>query len=235
MEQNNDNSKTVVFDPLTEEEDLEMLHKLSVNKKKAEAYSYDEDEQDDDDGEDDKNSGNGILIGLVIVLVILFIGAIIWGTMVFNKINKEEEEKNTSPQSSVQVTDEEREEEEPAEEEDEKSDCKIYFKSDSVEEKDDGYTVRAIFVDKAGKYYTERVTIDKDTEIREDGVKFSYRTFISIIKSLGSKEVEFKGIVNHSDLHVDLIEYKKEILEEKEEEGIVLEEEADIQEPVAEQ
>lgn len=225
MEQNNNNiesfdssAETVVFNPIKEEKEKNIP---PVDEIEEDIY-YEDDSEDD---EEDSSNSNGILIGLVIILVVLFIAALIWGTAVLSKLNKKEELPPAPQETEETVIEEEFEDEVPAEEEGEKITCKIFFKYETVEEEDDGYTVRTIFKDENGKYYTERLTVDSETKIKEDGDSLLYKSFINnVIKKLGNNEVEFDGVVDIKTKHIDSISYKSEILE-KEEVGIVLEDE----------
>ena len=231
MEQNSNNnnmesydskSETVMFNPV----EVEKARKtIPPEREIEEVLYYADDEEDDYEEEKDSSGTNGILIGLVIVLVILFIAAIIWGTVVLNNMKKKEEAQNTPSEEVEEVIPEDEFEEEAEEilpEEGEKIVCKITFKSGSVEEEEDSYTVRAIFKDEDNKYYTKRITIDADTEIKEDGDNLSYKSFVNnVIEKLGSKEVEFDGVIDKESNHIDSISYKSEILED-EDEGIIL-------------
>ena len=234
MDQNNDNSKTTVFNPLTEEEERKKLQQnnlkpaLESQLLEEQYYEYDDDEEEEE--EEEKSSGNGILIALVIILVVLFIGAMIWGAIVINKISKEEREtkKNPSSQQTHQVQQDAPDVDVQVEDTEEEivTDCRIYFKGSTVEEKDGGNTVRAEFIDTNGDSHEERVTIDRETQIREDGYKLSYNSFIDELIALNDREIEFMGSINMETLHVESIVYEREALglDEEDEEGIVIEE-----------
>lgn len=245
MEQNNNknletfdsSAQTAVFNPVSDEKSKSAP---PVNKPVRDTY---ERKEDFEISEDEKSSDvNAILLGVVIVLVILFIAALIWGTFVLKEINKRETEKAEPLQAEElleeEIVEEEAEEtfeKEVHEEKEQKIKCTISFKTDSVEEEDLGYTIRAIFKDGKGKYYTERLTVDNETQIKEDTDYLSYKSFINnVIKTLGSREVEFNAVVDKDSNHIDSIFYKSEILE-PEEEGIVLEEETLPQEEKTEE
>lgn len=220
------NSKTMVFDPIKEEQPK----KTPPSENIEDIYEY---EEKVEKKKDEEYSGvNGILLGVVIVLVVLFIASIVWGTFVLNKLYKKEETPPPAPQQEEvieEIVEEEPEEEIPPAEEEEKVKCTIFFKSQTVEEEDYGYTVRAIFKDEIGEYYTERLTVDSETQIKEDGDSLSYKNFINnVVEKLEGREVEFSGVVDINTNHIDLVSYSSEILEPQEE-GIVLEpEESDV-------
>ncbi len=224
---NENNSETVVFEPLKKPVNIDVPKEDVPYEEYYEEQTFEEDEYDkedeyeeDEEESDDEKSGNGILIGVVIVLLVLFIAAVIWFATVFNKMMNEDNAKKANNKNTSVVQQEQTQEEEEEEVEGEASVCRFKFFTDDITRESDGsYTVRAIIYITGGTTLTDNVIIDSETDIREDGVKFSTGTFISVLKGLNEIELEdgvdvlFSGTYDIVTMHVESISYEKEMLE----------------------
>lgn len=220
-------SRTEIFDP-SKLKEAEVLADISVEDN---YYDDEEDFEEEESSENEKSSAlNGVLLAIVIILAILLVFTVIWGIPFFKKLNENNKELLPPPEKKETVVengeketaDVIEEEEEIEETEAEKIEGEISFDVNTIEKSGKVYLIDA-WISLGSKTIKRSVTIDEETEIKEDGNDFSHISFVDIrLKN----DILFDAVVDRETLHVDSISYDSAIFEEEnEEDGIVLEEE----------
>lgn len=169
-----------------------------------------------------EEKGNGGLIALVIILVVLLIAAIVTGIFI---LKAPQEAK--LPADEIVIEEPENEEEVPPEVQNVTLSCNIIFYAESVISKDGSYTVLADLYDEGMfKFDNKKLTIDGETEIRQDGKRMTPRSLIYIIENSGGNRTVFEGEINEADGRILSISYSAPVEEEEvpETEGEVIEE-----------
>lgn len=208
MENNNDKSKTLQFNPLKEE-------KKHLNRAEGDLYSAKRKNNANIREEKEDKSGK-ILIYMAIILAVMLIAAVTVGIMILSKDNKKAEENPSEIESII-------EEEEILPEEEEKeeeviSSYDIVFYGDSVIKKEDYYSVLADLYDSSfNKKDNRKLIINEETDIRENGKRLSAEGLIYAIESMAGEGIIFEGKIRESDNVLLSVSYEGSFREEAEE------------------
>ena len=213
MEEYNDKSETVIFNPIKEEKKVvERVDddEFSLSRKPPEEEEYYVKRKEKSSGISEK-----VLISIVAVLVVLFIAVVILAFSIMNG------KKGNTPAPSKEETSgiiEEDPEDEPIEDPIAETvifERKAFFQSGSVEKEGNIYTVRAEIYDENGnKLYEKRLSMDSSTVIKENGKELIIKRFVDIVDSLGSSKFMFDVEVDEKEYFIVSVSYRKEEIEE---------------------
>ena len=214
MEEFNDKSETVIFNPIKEEKKVvERVDddEFSLSRKPPEEEEYYVKRKEKASGMSEKT-----LIAIVAVLAVLFVVVVILAISVMNGNKGETSHPDNTGDPGVIVEDPE---EEPIEDEPEEEivvfERKAYFKSGSVEKDGSVYTVRAEIYDENGnKLYEKRLSMDSSTVIKENGKELIIKRFIDIVDSLGDNKFMFDAEINEEEYFIVSVSYRKEEIED---------------------
>ncbi len=207
MNGHDDNSKTLQFEAVKEESEIvKPQQNRSVNDefsvaRKGRGYEINE----------KKESGNGVLIALICVLTVLLIGAIVLAVFVIKG-----DKKAPQPETEEAVV-EKTEEEEVPEVQNTTISCDLVFYPKTMTEKDDGsYRVKVDFLDSDGAISkTERIFINEDTDIRQDGERLALEGFLYYMETAeNGDEIVFKGEISEEDLIAITLSFQTPVEEE---------------------
>ena len=202
-----DNSKTLQFEAVKDEPEIvKPQQNRNVNDefsvaRKGRGYEINE----------KKESGNGVLIALICVLTVLLIGAIVLAVFVIKG-----DKKAPQPETEEAVV-EKTEEEEVPEVQNTTISCDLVFYPKTMTEKDDGsYRVKVDFLDSDGAISkTERIFINEDTDIRQDGERLALEGFLYYMETAeNGDEIVFKGEISEEDLIAITLSFQTPVEEE---------------------
>lgn len=206
----NDKSETVEFNPIKDE-------KKHINRSDEDIYSSAR-RSKDVSYEEKSESSDKKLVYIAIILTVLLAASIIAGAIILTSDNKEKNAEEL-PEDNI-ITEQEppavQEEEEKEPEEVIKS-YSIVFYSDSVIKKDGEYTILAdLYNSNFEKVDNRKLTINGDTDIRENGKKLSAQGLIYAVESLAGDGIVFEGKIKEPDNVAVSIYYEGSFREEVE-------------------
>ena len=208
MNGHDDNSKTLQFEAVKDEPEIvKPQQNRNVNDefsvaRKGRGYEINE----------KKESGNGVLIALICVLTVLLIGAIVLAVFVIKG-----DKKAPQPETEEAVVEKTEVEEEVPEVQNTTISCDLVFYPKTMTEKDDGsYRVKVDFLDSDGAISkTERIFINEDTDIRQDGERLALEGFLYYMETAeNGDEIVFKGEISEEDLIAITLSFQTPVEEE---------------------
>lgn len=202
MSDYNDKTQTFKFNPVKDE-------KPQINRSEDDEYSVARKNTSYGKAEE---RGSSTLVYVAIILAILLIAAVVAGIFILNKDNNS---KQNMPEQNIAAPIPEEEEEQPQKEENITISCSMVFYSDSVIKKNGGYTILADLYDKDFyKFDNRKLTINDDTDIREEGKRLSADALIYLVESMGGEGIVFDGEIKEEDGTVISISFDGSFREE---------------------
>lgn len=230
MENNNDKSKTVQFNPIREE-------KKQVNREESDIYSSArKNDFYKNEKEDNKNRN---LVYIAIVLSVLLVIAVIAGAIILSSGEKSDEKLPDEIGNEIVKTQENEEKEEEKKQEQEKEviiSSDVVFYGDSIIKKGDFYTVLADLYDNSFKKTDNRkLVINSETDIRENGKRMTPEGLIYTIESMAGEQIIFECKIRESDNVLLSVSYEGNFREEVKEEEPEKEEETPKEDVILEE
>lgn len=200
MEDNNDKSKTMKFNPeeaLKKEELDRSDEDIYSRARKTPEYAFDYEEEEYEQPAEESN--NKMKYAAVILAIALII-ALTVGIVVIN--NGGEKSKSEKEQIPYEEKEEEKisQDEEPEEEKEEAVLYSIVFYGDSVINKGSYYTILADIYDKnMNKTDSRKLLINSETDIYENGKRITAEAFFYTVETFAGEGIVFDCKIRESD------------------------------------